>query len=81
MNQERKLNSIISCVNKDLSQSLISNFDISVQHPMHHLKNLAEIQQLDILSATFADFMDKQDEIAHLRQDFFYPRMKDIPEG
>jgi len=51
----------------------------NVKHPIYQLKHLAEIEQLDIFSETFAKFMDKHDEIAHLRQDFFYPQMKDLP--
>jgi len=66
----------------NIQQNLSFNFPKNVPpHPMDHLKHLAQIQQLDILSESFADFMDQHDEIGHVRQEFFYPRMKDIPEG
>ena len=45
------------------------------------LEKLAAGMGLDIHSREFACAMDKQDPHHHLRQMFFYPKMKELPHG
>ncbi|XP_001630669.3 kynureninase isoform X2 [Nematostella vectensis] len=47
--------------------------------PTQTLRKLAEKSSLDIVSREFADYMDSKDPLRKMRDEFFYPRVKDLP--
>ena len=49
--------------------------------PFQTLLKLAESNELDITDAAFARLLDERDELKNLREDFHYPKMKDLPLG
>nr|XP_022322926.1 kynureninase-like isoform X2 [Crassostrea virginica]XP_022322997.1 kynureninase-like isoform X2 [Crassostrea virginica] len=49
-------------------------------HPLDQLEEIARGQGLDITDRKFAEYMDSIDPIGHLREDFCYPKMKDLPK-
>ena len=50
-------------------------------HPLDQLEEIARGQGLDITDRKFAEYMDSIDPIGHLREDFSYPKMKDLPKS
>ncbi len=52
-----------------------------VFNPRAALEKLAKDAGLCVTDAEFAKFMDDQDPIASLRTEFFYPKMKELPDG
>lgn len=49
--------------------------------PFQTLLKLAESNELDITDAIFARLLDERDELKNLREEFHYPKMKDLPLG
>lgn len=49
--------------------------------PFQTLLKLAESNELDITDAAFARLLDERDELKNLREEFHYPKMKDLPLG
>ena len=49
--------------------------------PFQTLVNLAKSTKLDITDAGFARLLDERDELKNLREEFHYPKMKDLPSG
>lgn len=49
--------------------------------PCRTLLRLAKSAELDMTDAKFAEMMDDSDELKNLRGEFFYPKMKDLPQG
>lgn len=49
-------------------------------HPLERLKEISQEQGLDLTDRRFAEYMDSVDPIRHLRKDFCYPKMKDLPK-
>nr|XP_022297536.1 kynureninase-like [Crassostrea virginica] len=49
-------------------------------HPLDQLEEIAREQGLDITDRKFVEYMDSIDPIGHLREDFCYPKMKDLPK-
>lgn len=49
--------------------------------PFQTLVKLAESNEVDITDAGFARLLDERDELKNLRQEFHYPKMKDLPLG
>lgn len=49
--------------------------------PFQTLLKLAESNELDITDAAFARLLDELDELKNLREEFHYPKMKDLPLG
>lgn len=47
--------------------------------PFQTLLKLAESNELDITDAAFARLLDERDELKNLREEFHYPKMKDLP--
>ena len=62
-------------------ETCVQNLELEEDTPRLDLLKIAAQQQLEIFSHQFAQFMDKNDPLAHLRQEFFYPKMKDLPHG
>ena len=54
-------------------------FDYS--HPIEFLKKFAEKLKLDLNSVEFAFKLDESALWPNLRQQFFYPKFKDLPKG
>nr|XP_011423822.2 kynureninase [Crassostrea gigas]XP_034302418.1 kynureninase [Crassostrea gigas] len=52
----------------------------TTHHPLERLKVIAQEQGLDLTDRRFAEYMDSIDPIRHLREDFCYPKMKDLPK-
>lgn len=50
-------------------------------HPLERLKEISQEQGLDLTDRRFAEYMDSIDPIRHLRKDFCYPKMKDLPKS
>lgn len=53
----------------------------TTHHPLEQLKMIAQEQGLDLTDRGFAEYMDSIDPIRHLREDFCYPKMKDLPKS
>lgn len=53
----------------------------TTHHPLEQLKMIAQEQGLDLTDRRFAEYMDSIDPIRHLREDFCYPKMKDLPKS
>ena len=49
--------------------------------PARTLIRLLKETKLQISDEAFAKFLDEQDELKNLREDFWYPKMKDLPPG
>lgn len=49
--------------------------------PFQTLMRLAKSAELDITDARFARLLDERDELKNLREEFHYPKMKDLPSG
>lgn len=49
--------------------------------PFQTLLKLAESNELDITDVIFARLLDERDELKNLREEFHYPKMKDLPLG
>jgi len=49
--------------------------------PFQTLVKLAESYKVDITDAGFARLLDERDELKNLREEFHYPKMKDLPLG
>ena len=49
--------------------------------PFQTLVQLAKSAELQITDAGFAKMLDERDELKNLRDEFFYPKMKDLPSG
>ncbi|XP_041361628.1 kynureninase-like isoform X2 [Gigantopelta aegis] len=47
-------------------------------HPAKELNTIAEKLGCDVSDLEFAQYMDEHDELRHLRNEFFYPKMKDL---
>ena len=47
-------------------------------HPANELLAIAENIGHDITDLEFAQYMDQHDKLHHLRNEFFYPKMKDL---
>ncbi|XP_041360763.1 kynureninase-like isoform X2 [Gigantopelta aegis] len=47
-------------------------------HPADELNKIANKLGCDVTDLEFANYMDEHDELRHLRNDFFYPKMKDL---
>ncbi|XP_061181559.1 kynureninase-like [Saccostrea echinata] len=51
---------------------------IKKPHPRDSLEKIASDQGLDLTDRKFAEYMDSVDPLRHLRDDFCYPKMKDL---
>lgn len=49
--------------------------------PAQTLLRLAEENNLVITDAAFATLLDEQDKLKTLREEFYYPKIKDLPTG
>ena len=49
--------------------------------PAQTLLRLAEKNNLVITDAAFATLLDEQDKLKTLREEFYYPKIKDLPTG
>ena len=49
--------------------------------PFQSLLKLAASNELGITDAEFARMLDERDELKNLREEFYYPKMKDLPLG
>ena len=49
--------------------------------PARTLLGLAKEQNLEVTDEAFARLLDQQDELRNLRDEFHYPKMKDLPLG
>lgn len=49
--------------------------------PFQTLLRLAKTSELEITGAGFARLLDEQDELKNLREEFHYPKIKDLPSG
>lgn len=49
--------------------------------PFQTLLNVANSSELDITGTAFARLLDERDELKNLREEFHYPKMKDLPPG
>ena len=49
--------------------------------PARTLMRLLKEAKLQISEEAFAKFLDERDELKNLREDFWYPKMKDLPPG
>lgn len=54
---------------------------LDASHPWQQLKDVAESLGCDVTDKKFAQHMDQMDPIGHLRGEFFYPKMKELPVG
>ena len=50
-------------------------------HPREMLLHQAASHNVSVMSAEFADIMDKQDPLADYRQHFHYPKAANCPSG
>jgi len=51
------------------------------QSPQSFLNTKSDQWQLKLNSEQFAKFMDNQDPLRYMRQEFFYPKMATLPNG
>lgn len=49
--------------------------------PAQTLLRLAKEKNLEITDIAFASLLDEQDELKSLRDEFHYPKIKDLPRG
>ena len=49
--------------------------------PTQTLLRLAKEKNLEITDVAFASLLDEQDELKGFRDEFYYPKMKDLPLG
>ena len=49
--------------------------------PARTVLRLAKESNLEITDEAFATFLDERDELKNLRQEFYYPKTKDLPLG
>lgn len=49
--------------------------------PFQTLLRLAKSSEVEITDTEFARLLDEQDELKNLREEFHYPKMKDLPSG
>ena len=49
--------------------------------PARTVLRLAKESNLEITDEAFAKLLDEQDELKNFRQEFYYPKMKDLPLG
>lgn len=49
--------------------------------PFQTLLNVANSSELNITATAFARLLDERDELKNLREEFHYPKMKDLPPG
>jgi hypothetical protein len=49
--------------------------------PQDILDNQAEKWQISITSEAFARQLDENDSLNHLRDEFYYPKIKSLPKG
>lgn len=49
--------------------------------PFQTLLKFAESNEVDVTDAGFARLLDERDELKNLREEFHYPKMKDLPLG
>jgi hypothetical protein len=54
---------------------------VKAKHPLEQLKDLATQWKLDIYSEEFAQELDKRNLWPTNRDNFFYPKVKDIPNS
>lgn len=47
-------------------------------HPSEKLLSIAKQLDVSVEDAKFALYMDQNDPLRHLRDEFFYPKMKDL---
>ncbi|XP_064597186.1 kynureninase-like isoform X2 [Liolophura sinensis] len=52
---------------------------LDASHPWQQLQDVADSLGCDITNKKFAQYMDQIDPIGHLRGEFFYPKMKELP--
>ena len=50
----------------------------AVTYPCCQLSSLANTMRMTVEQEEFAKHLDEQDPLRHLRDDFFYPKMKDL---
>ena len=49
--------------------------------PCQTLLRLAKSAELEITDAEFARLMDDKDDLKNFREEFYYPKVKDLPLG
>ena len=61
-------------------QSLVQHKDRGLS-PLEELLTISADQGYELEDLEFARYMDKQDPLANLRNEFYYPKMKDLDSG
>lgn len=49
--------------------------------PARKILRLVRENNLEVTDEAFAKLLDEQDELKNLRDEFYYPKMKDLPLG
>lgn len=71
-----------NCVEGAVGQTVQNGVDVQEpRHPEKQLLHLAKTLGLDITDKKFALKLDEEDEVSHLRKEFFYPKKSDLPYG
>ena len=52
-----------------------------VKSPLDELLTIASEQGYELEDLEFSRYMDKHDPLANLRNEFYYPKMKDLDSG
>ena len=61
-------------------QKVTSSVTSLPRHPHAVLEEKAAAEGLKLDDVKFAEMLDAEDEISHLRNEFFYPKNKDLPD-
>ena len=64
----------------DARESSVQQND-GVKSPLNQLLTIASEQGYALEDLEFARYMDKHDTLANLRNEFYYPKMKDLDSG